>query len=110
MPSDVVTAHAENSDWPTKYRVSKTFTGSACQLSRARVACAPTAPRPPPGRAAALSEPHVWLNRPVQSDPAAAVAAATCASGVSPCPDVTTPTDATDVATRAAKNTCFMMG
>ena len=25
MLTDVVTAHAENSDWPTKYRLSKTF-------------------------------------------------------------------------------------
>src|SRR5436190_1023766 len=106
MPSDVVTAHAEYSDWPTKYRLSNTFTGSACQLSRASVACAPPAPRPPCGAGVALSEPHVRLNRPVQSDPAAIFAAAMCVSGVSPCAESPTPRDA---AASAARNACFMM-
>ncbi len=31
MPSDVVTAHAEYSFSPTKYRLSKTLAGSTCQ-------------------------------------------------------------------------------
>ena len=34
MPSDVVTAHAEYSISPTKYRLSKTLTGSACHRER----------------------------------------------------------------------------
>src|SRR6185295_1283031 len=103
MPSDVVTAHAEYSDWPTKYRLSNTLTGSACQLPRASVACAPPAPapRPPGGAGAALSEPHVRLNRPAQSDPAAAFAAAMCVSGVSDCPAVTAPSTPRDAATSA---------
>jgi hypothetical protein len=32
MPSEVVMAHAEYSLWPTKYRLSNTFTGSACHV------------------------------------------------------------------------------
>jgi hypothetical protein len=35
MPADVVTAHAEYSDWPTKYTLSNTLAGSACQVARA---------------------------------------------------------------------------
>jgi len=35
MPADVVTAQAEPSDWPTKYRLSHPLAGSACHRSRA---------------------------------------------------------------------------
>jgi hypothetical protein len=35
MPAEVVTAHAEYSDWPTKYTLSNTFAGSACHVARA---------------------------------------------------------------------------
>ena len=30
MPADVVTAQAEYSLWPTKYKLSNTFAGSTC--------------------------------------------------------------------------------
>src|SRR5882762_6687598 len=40
IPSEVVTAHAEYSVWPMKYRLSKTLTGSACHVARAGGVCA----------------------------------------------------------------------
>src|SRR4051812_11442352 len=81
MPADVVTAHAEYSVCPRKYRLSKTFTGSACQVDRSGG---------PAGRGAAGGAGagarlgtialHTRVNTPAKSSPAAAFAAATCAA------------------------------
>ena len=83
-------AQAENSVWPTKYMLSKTLTGSACQVSRAGAAGGPPAlaPRPgPPARGGAEASAitlravvHTASKRPACSVPAAAFAAAMCVS------------------------------
>src|SRR5512134_372428 len=87
MPCDVVIAQAENSVWPTKDRLSNTFTGSAYHVSRAGGAGGPPArpcprPGPPPrgagGLARAVAPLHSGVNRPSWSVPAAAFAASMC--------------------------------
>src|SRR5262245_34377088 len=84
IPADVVIAQAEYSVWPRKYKLSNTFTGSACHVSRGGG---------PGGRGAALARPRpafdasrgvasvqMRLKTPANSVPAAALAAATWAS------------------------------
>src|SRR5262245_43761875 len=85
MPSDVLTAQAEYSVCPTKNRLSKTFTGSACHSDRGGgPCCAPLAPRcAGAGAGAGSAAGHNLCNSPVWSLPAAALAAATCESA--PC-------------------------
>src|SRR5437762_12839305 len=81
MPSDVVTAQAEYSVWPTQYRLSNTFTGSAYHCERGG-AC--LGPLDAAGDFGADGRNDVCeqtaSNKPRCSWPAAALAAATCES------------------------------
>src|SRR3954470_260581 len=86
MPADVVTAQAEYSVCPTKYRLSKTFTGSACHVDRS----GGPAGRGAAGWAAAgarlgTTALHTRVNTPAKSSPAAPFAAATCAAAAPLC-------------------------
>src|SRR5437867_829059 len=93
MPSEVVTAHAEYSVMPTKYRLSNTLTGSACHCDGSGgPACAPPLRWPRCGGGAGRIEfaEHSPPNNPGWVVSPAAFAAATCASTVSAgdCPAV----------------------
>src|SRR3954447_5733041 len=82
IPCEVVTAHTEYSVWPRKYRLSNTFTGSACHVDRSggpggRGAAGAVRAA---GVAAGTAALQVVLNTPAPSWPAAFFAAATCAS------------------------------
>src|SRR5947207_12533354 len=53
MPCDVVSAHADQSVMPTKYRLSNTFAGSTCHCEAGGgPACRPPPPAPRPAGAA----------------------------------------------------------
>src|SRR5436305_12014084 len=82
MPCDVVTAHTEYSVWPRKYRLSNTFTGSACHvdLSGGPAGRGVAGVARGVGAAAGTAALHVVLNTPAHSWPAAFFAAATCVS------------------------------
>src|SRR5215475_14425450 len=83
MPCEVVTAQTEYSVWPRKYRLSKTFTGSACQVDRSGGPAgrgAAGAVRAAAGVAGGTAALQVVLKTPAHSWPAAFRAAATCAS------------------------------
>src|SRR5262245_25771458 len=75
MPSDVVTAHAEYSFSPTKYRLSNTFIGSACQRERSGGPC--WAGAGGCDAAGGAGGAHNRLNNPACRSPAAVFAAAT---------------------------------
>src|SRR5881296_698929 len=83
MPSEVVTAQAEYSVWPTQYRLSKTLTGSAYHCERGGICLGVLAA----GAFGAAGRKDVGeqtaSNKPRCSWPAAARAAATCESTVS---------------------------
>src|SRR3989442_5445151 len=82
MPSEVVTAQAEYSVWPTQYRLSKTLTGSAYHCERGGICLGVLAA----GAFGAAGRKDVGeqtaSNKPRCSWPAAARAAATCESTV----------------------------
>src|SRR3954447_21010292 len=82
MPADVVTAHTEYSDCPRKYKLSNTFTGSACQALRGGgpVGRGAAAGRGAGGVEGGTASVQIRLKTPAKSDPAAALAAATWAS------------------------------
>src|SRR2546425_2018935 len=82
IPSEVLTAQDEYSVIPTKYRLSKTFTGSACHRERSGGPGGCAAPRWPRSGAATGSGALHKANKAVCSCLAAAFAAATCDSGV----------------------------
>src|SRR5688572_9592444 len=107
IPCEVVIAQAEYSVCPTKYRLSKTFCGSAYHVSRggaagappARPAAPPALPRfaaPPVRGAGGVARPtaplHTGWNTPSHIVPAAARAASMCfcASAETPGADVGT--------------------
>src|SRR5690242_4785370 len=89
IPFDVVIAHDEYSVMPTKYRLSNTFTGSACHASRGGSAGGPPPRRPAPpgppargsgGLTSASAVLQTGVYRPIRSPSAAVLAAATCFS------------------------------
>src|SRR5688500_18787503 len=81
MPPGVLTAHAEYSVWPTKYRLSNTLTGLAYQVSRAGAPAALGVAGVVRGAGGAGGV-HNRVASAAYSDPAAALAAATCCSTV----------------------------
>src|SRR5215813_13894827 len=86
IPSDVFTAHEEYSVMPTKYRLSKTFTGSACHCERSggpdgcEARCPLCVGAGDAAGGGAVHNPNIE----VCSCPAAALAAATCVSASLP--------------------------
>src|SRR5262245_34912066 len=83
MPCDVVTAQTEYSVWPRKYRLSNTFTGSACQVERSGgpgLRGAAGAARRAGACAGGTTALQVVVKMPAPSCPAAFLAAATCVS------------------------------
>src|SRR2546427_11400172 len=83
IPSEVLTAQDEYSVIPTKYRLSKTLTGSACHCERSGGPCGCPTPRWPRSAGATGSGALHKANKAVCSCLAAAFAAATCDSGFS---------------------------
>src|SRR5215470_12834262 len=113
IPADVVTAHAEYSVWPRKYRLSNTFAGSACHVSRAGGpggrGLAPRAGRDA-GSVDDVASVQMRLKTPAKSAPAAAFAAATCASLDDDCVAIAIPAaDRTATPTATACSRCLFM-
>src|SRR6185295_20424233 len=94
MPAEVVTAHTEYSVWPREYRLSNTLAGSACHDSRGG---GPGGRGGAAGRGAGVeggtASVQIRLKTPAKSAPAAAFAAARCAS-TRPDDDCAMPVDA----------------
>src|SRR6266545_96612 len=78
MPCDVVSAHADQSVMPTKYRLSNTFAGSTCHCDAGGgPACRPPPPPPrPAGAGAGNADSQTRPSSAVNWAPAAAFAAA----------------------------------
>src|SRR5687767_2039299 len=82
MPPGVLTAHAEYSVCPTKYKLSKTFTGLAYHVSRAGAPAGRGAVAAAGRGAGGAGAVHSRVASAAYSEPAAAFAAATCPSTV----------------------------
>src|SRR5687767_7253422 len=97
VPAEVVTAQAEYSVCPRKYRLSNTLTGSAYQVLRSggpgRLAAAPPRPRAGVEAAVRVASLQTRLKMPSHSCPAAVFAALTCADtrALPPWPLIDTP-------------------
>src|SRR2546430_10185341 len=85
MPAEVVTAQTEYSVWPRKYRLSKTLAGSACHDSRGGGPAGRGVADRAEGGVAGTASAQIRLKTPAKSVPAAAFAAATCASTALAC-------------------------